>query len=222
MRRIKSILGILLILLSVLGLFLWEWKGREAIMTERVLVAKEEIRKGDGIDSSMFLIKGVSKENLLPGALMPDGLDKLQGKVAAQMISKNDQIIMKYFSEDESYLKEGQSIFVIKPGWIAMRSSSLRKGDLVDIYGSYGGEILGTYKVAYVKDEADREVRNADVEQQRTADTESILERADSTSVIDHIEVITTYSEYKKLVSYASGATESALVIVQRGDRLDT
>jgi hypothetical protein len=222
LRRIKSILGILLILLSVLGLFLWEWKGREAIMTERVLVAREEIRKGAEIDSSMFLIKGVSKENLLPGALMPDQMKRLQGKVAMQLISENDQIIMRYFSDNEFYLKKGQSIFAIKPGWIAMRSSSLRRGDLIDIYGATGGEILGTYKIAYVKDEADREVRNADVELQRAADTESVLERADSTSVIDHIEIITTYSEYEKLVSYVSGTTGSALVIVQRGDQLDT
>lgn len=222
LKHIKFILGILLILISISGLFLWEWRGRETIMMDQVLVAKEAIEKGTKVTSSMFVTKGVSRENKLSGALTPDQVNQFQGKEASQLIAENDQIIMEYFRDDEFYLDKDESIFVIEPTWISMRSSSIRRGDVVDIYGSYGGEILGTFQIAYVKDEAEREVRNADLELQRAANNDNILEREDSTSVIDHIEIITTYSEYEKLVSYVSGTTPATLIIVQRGDRIDT
>ena len=221
MRKMKSVLGILLILLSVLGLLLWEWRGRDAVMTERVLVAKEDIYKGAELDSTMFAIRGIPKENLLPGALLPEQMDLLEGKVSRQLICENDQIVSRYFSGSEFELSEDQSIFVVKQSWIDMRSSSLRRGDRIEIYGSYDGQRLGTYRIAYVKDESDREVRNADAERKKT-DTQSILEREDGTSVIDHIEIIATYSEYEKLVTYAGGSPLPSLVIIQRGDQLDT
>jgi hypothetical protein len=160
----------------------------------------------------------------------------LQGKVASQLIAKNDQIIPDYFSDNEFNLKRNESVFVIRPEWIAMRSSALRRGDIVDIYGTNGLGLLGTFRIAYVKDEAEREVKNAsngsggNVGGNTGSDAGSgsgsgrngdILARTDSTSVIDHIEIITTYQEYEKLtgsIGGADGATPAALIIVQKGE----
>jgi hypothetical protein len=228
MRKLRPILGILLIVLSIAGLFLWEWKGREAIMMEQVLVAGEMIREGVAVNGEMFATKGVSKESLMEGALAPADLRRIQGKVAAQSIMKNGQIAMEYFRDDESYLERGESIFVIDPEWIAMRSSALRKGDLVDIYGDNGLGLLGTFRVAYVKDEADREVKDVGTEVGGPGvgnPKSDILERPDGTSVIDHIEIIATFQEYEELVALVGGTDETvpaALIIVQRGDRIDT
>lgn len=224
MRKLKPILGVVLILLSIAGIFFWELKGREAVMTDQVLVAGEEIQEGTVINGSMFVVKGVPESNLLEGALTPADAAVIQGKVASQFIAKNDQIIMEYFHEDKFYLKGDESIYVIDPGWIAMRSSSLRKGDVVDIYGGGGLGIIGTYRIAYVKDEAEREVKNAGEETSGNMGTD-ILERPDSTSVIDHIEIITTFREYENLINCVNGAdgtTPAALIIVQRGERFDT
>ncbi len=236
MRKWKPILGILLILLSIAGLFFWEWKGREIIMTEQVLVAKEEIRKGAPVTGAMFAVRGVNETGLLEGAITPADADRIRGKVAAQFIAKNGQIIMEYFRDDDFYLERGESIFVIDPDWITMRSSALRRGDVVDIYGSGGLGLLGTFRVAYVKDEAEREVKNAGTEAGTGPGTGiggtgaggaagNLLERPDSTSVIDHIEIITTFQKYEELVNRVSGAdgtTPAALIIVQRGDQIDT
>lgn len=224
MKKIRSILGVLLILLSITGLFLWEWKGREAVMTEQVLVAVKEIRKGTPVKNGMFIEKGVPKANLLKGALTPEEIGLIQGRVASQFIPENSQIIRDYFQDKEFYLKKNESIFVIDPAWISMRSSALRRGDMVDIYGSGGQGLLGTFQVAYVKDASDREVRNAG-EAQPGNHGSDILDRPDSTSVIDHIEIISTFREYEELVDCISGAggtTPAALIIVQRGDRVDT
>lgn len=221
LRKLKTLLGILLILLSLAGLFLWEWKGRETILMEEVLVASEEIKKGTMVSSSMFITRGVQKTNLLDGALTLKDLEHLRGKVSAQLIAKNDQIILDYFRDNEFYLDRNESIFVIEPGWIAMRSSALRRGDMVDIYSSDRFNLLGTYRIAFVKDAAEREVQNAAVETAGKAGNE-ILERTDSSSVIDHIEIISSLSAYEKLRNCVSGATPSALIIVQRGEWSDS
>ena len=86
LKRVRSILGILLILLSIAVLFLWEWKGREIILMQEVLVAREEIQKGTVVNSSMFQIKGVLKDNVLHEALTPEKSNLFQGKIAAQLI----------------------------------------------------------------------------------------------------------------------------------------
>lgn len=235
MKKMRSVLGVLLILLSIAGLFFWEWKGRDAILTEQVLVAKEEIRKGAVVDGAMFEVKGVPKANLLQDALTPTDMGLIQGKVASQLIAKNDQIVPDYFRENEFSLKRNESVFVIRPEWIAMRSSALRRGDIVDIYGTNGLGLLGTFRIAYVKDEAEREVKNAGdgsgsdagsgagsgISGGLGSESRDILDRTDSTSVIDHVEIITTYLEYERLagsVSGAEGATPSALIIVQKGE----
>ena len=221
-KRTKSILGILLIIISLAGLFLWEWRGRDVIMLEQVIVAKTEIQKGTIITDNLFIKKGIPKENKLKGALTPDKVSQLQGKVASQLIAENDQIIKDYFAENEFYLKKNESIFVIQSNWIAMRSSSLRRGDLVDIYGNTGEELLGTFQIAYVKDESDREVKNADGQMQLYTDNDDILERENSTSVIDHIEIISTYNEFIGIEAYVNGEIPAKLILVQRGDQIDT
>ena len=224
LKRFKSILGIMLILLSIGGLFLWEWKGREAILMDEVLVAAEEIQKGTLVDGSMFIVKGVPKENMLEGALTPGDMSILQGKAASQYIPKNNQIVMNYFGNNEFRLKQDESVFVIDPGWIAMRSSALRRGDVVDIYGTNGLGLLGTFRVVYVKDASEREVKDTG-DGDRACAGSDILDRTDSTSVIDHVEIISTFHDYEYLVDCVSGtdgATPAALIIVQRGDRFDT
>lgn len=224
LRKLKPILGILLILLSLGGLIFWELKGREEVMTDQVLVAGKEIQKGTTVSGSMLVAKGVPKSDLLKGALTPADAARIQGKVAAQFIAKNGQIIMEYFRDDEFYLKRDESIFVIDPGWIIMRSSALRRGDVVDIYGNNGLGLIGSYRIAYVKDEAEREVKNAGEETSGNIGTD-ILERPDSTSVIDHIEIISTFKEYESLVNIVNGAegmTPAALIIVQRGEPIDS
>lgn len=223
MRKLKPVLGILLILLSVAGLFLWEWKGRETIMTVEVLVAKEDIRQGDRVSSGMFAAKGIPKANLLEEALTSGDLELIRGKVASQFIAKNGQVLMDYFREDKFRLDGDESVFVIDPGWISMRSSALRRGDIIDIYGSGGLGLLGTFRVAYVKDAAEREVRDAGAETGGSSSGSvgnGILDRPDSTSVIDHIEIISTFREYERLaacITGAGGTTPTALIIVQRG-----
>ena len=223
MRKFRSILGVLLILLSIAGLLFWEVKGREAILMDDILVAEEEIQPGTKVIPAMFCIRQIPENCMLKDAVSPEDAGLLDGKVAAQYIAKNGQIIMKYFREEALCLKKNESVYVIRPEWIAMRSSALRRGDLVDIYGTGGLGNLGTFRVAYVKDVSEREVESAG-ESPGTHEVSSILERPHGTSVIDHIEIISTFKEYQELSDHALGSgglTPAALIIVQRGDFVD-
>jgi len=218
LKRFRSVLGILLILLSLAGLLFWEMRGREMILTETVLVAKQEITKGTIVDQSMFTVKGIPKSNLLENALGPEDMAALQGSMSAQFIARNGQIIPEYFQKKDLYLENDESIFVIRPEWIAMRSSALRRGDIVDLYDDHDIGFLGSYQIAYVKDEAEREVVDAD-ETTGKSTAGGILERTNSTSVIHHIEIITTLKEYERLkasIEGTAGTTPAALIIIQR------
>ena len=108
-------------------------------------------------------------------------------------------------------MKKGESIFSLKPWWIHSRSSSLRKGDLVDIYDSTGKLYCGTFKVAYVKDEEEQEIIDAEGKK-----GEELLERKFSTGVINHVEIIAQLHEYEYLRGLAEEQGMSFL-IVQKG-----
>lgn len=71
---------------------------------------------------------------------------KLKGRICRQNIKANSQIVADFFENTEELIEEGKSIFVIKPSWMDMRSSSLRSGDIVQIYsdtGVYISELSG-------------------------------------------------------------------------------
>lgn len=219
MGKCKMIIGIFLILVSIAGLFSWELKGREAILMDQVLVAKVDIQKGQKVSDNLFLATGVTNENKVDGAMTPRDLGLLQGKVASQLIVKNNQISLKFFQEEYLSLKKNESIYVINSEWIAMRSSSLRRGDQIDIYGEDGRGLIGTFQVAFVKDEAEREVIDAGTKN-GPVKRGGPMDRTNSSSVIHHIEIIATMEQYQALVSSVVGDCATRLLIIQRGDQI--
>ena len=221
MGRVKSIIGILLILLSIGGLLFWELKGREVVLMEPVLVAKEDIAEGKKLRQDMFVTIGVSDENRIDEALSSKDRYKLEGKISSQLIVKNSQVSEKYLRDETFHIGRKESVYVLDAEWIAMRSSSLRRGDTVDIYGEDGRGLIGTFLVAFVKDEAEREVRDTGIDNLETIKGE-LLERTDSSSVIDHIEIIATMDQYLQLISCLSGENSTKLLIIQRGDQFVT
>jgi hypothetical protein len=90
-----------------------------------------------------------------------------------------------------------------------MVSSSLRRGDRLHIYGGAGKEDLGSYTVAFVKDSADREVKNAEV-----LKNDVPLDRESSNYTISRIEIVCTRDDYASLNEYVSLA-DNGLTIVQ-------
>ncbi len=215
-------IGLFLIIASIAGLLYWEMIGRDTVCMDQVLVARNQMEEGTVVTADMFFIQGIPKELVLEGGFHENDISSLDGLVTTQMIAKNSQIISAYFRKDPLVISEAESIFVLKKNWIAMRSSSLRRGDLVAIYGSVAGEYLGEYRVAYVKDESEREIRNADLELKPMSQQGTILNREDSTSIIDHIEIITTFDGFQMIRSYVNEGMGGQLILMQRSDEIGT
>jgi hypothetical protein len=236
--RLKSIIGIILILTAVAGLAYWEIDGRERILTDQVLVARADIYPGQIGSSSLFETIGVTDEQKIKGVLEPSELESIIGQEIKQIIPAKAQISKAYFRTDQHFLKQGESIFVIRSEWISMVSSSIRKKDQIGIYTAKGDLKIGSYQVAFVKDSTVREVTNAYKEPDTLGGAQAQssigensdqtnntlignsyyiepLERAEATSIVDHIEIITTLKGYQKILDITAGETPQKLLIVQ-------
>ncbi len=214
-RNVRPLMGILLITLAVVALWWWENLGREQFIMESVMVAKDNIEKGRVIKESDFIEIRSMSESTVPGAITPKSLYQIKGFVANQYIPKLSQVVPKMFTEKGQILGEGKSIFPIKDIWIDSRSSSLRKGDVIDIFSEEGSVYMGTYPIAYVKDENEQEVVNTE-----NNPSDEILQRHFSSSVIAHVEIIAELEEYKKIRDVAE-EQNIKLLIIQKGESIN-
>jgi hypothetical protein len=214
LNNLKPIIGIVLIMLAVTGLVYWETTGRERILTDPVLVATDTIREGTLVTETHFTVLTVEKNKKIEEAIGPEALGSILGKTTKQTILKNGQVSLSYFREDDIAMVSDQSIFVIPTDWISMRSSTLRRGDLVGLFDSKTMLWIGTYQIAFVKDSNEIEVRNTD-----NREFSPMLERLDATSVISHIEIITELEGYRKIADHVRNNPESSLLIVQQTGR---
>lgn len=213
MKKGRTVMGLLLIAFAIAGMIFWEMKGREAILLDAVIVASETIPRGTIITRDMVSQSGVLPENRIYKVVEWAALPKIIGRAALQDILKNSQISIEYLADDDDfYLHGDKSIFVIKPDWIAMRSSSLRRGDWVDIYAGEELNRIGTYRVAFVKDANETEV--TDGEGQKRS---GLLDRTASNSLISHIEIIADIREYKKITDHVKGEGAGLLLVQSQG-----
>ncbi len=221
MTKLKNILGITLIILAVAGLVYWEMDGRERLLTDAVLVAKQDIPENTLITENMITRIGVTDDSKIKGALGPNALHNLMTKKTKQFIPQNAQLSENFFYADDFYLRPGESIFVIKPEWISMVSSSIRQGDKISLYSEDGMTKIGTFTTAFVKDAAVREVKNSVQEENglaataKTSNKDNLLSRTDATSVVTHIEIIATLMDYKSILQQVSGASPKLIMIIQ-------
>lgn len=209
MSKWKSWIGVILILASVAGLIFWEVQGRKVFLTERVLVAAQEIPAGSVVTGGSFTVASVPAENLVEGALSAEAAASLAGSCVKETIPGNQQIVPSYFIGSDLMLSGGESFYVLPEEWIVMRSSSLRKGDDIELYGATSFQKIGGYRVAFVKDQGEQEV----AELEGGLKTEA-LSRTNSTAQISHIEIVTNLTEYGQIRQAAF--QEQGLLVVQR------
>ena len=220
MKKTKQVIGILLIIVALTALVYWEKDGRDRIMTVKVLVAHEDIMKGDIIKKQMLGVVSTMPETVVAGALKPEEISKALGKEAVQPIAKNQQISGTLFREPEEKTTERLSPYLIKSEWIDSRSSSLRRGDVIDIYSRDGDSYFGEFEIVFVKDSNDKEILDVNIDGTGTArqagQGSEIRNRVSGSGVIDHIEILTELDEYRKIVQFIENK-EDKLLIVQKG-----
>lgn len=210
MNKIRSVIGIVMILIAVGSLFFWESYGREKFLSKEVICTKIDIKRGQVINPGMLKVGNVLPDNAVKGHMKIIETKELVGKVAKFDIPANCQLTNTMVAVKEKFWGKDKSIYVIPREWIAMRSSSLRRGDKIDIYSINPAYKLGTFYIAFVKDDVDREI--VDIEGKEN----DLLKRFSTSGVINHVEIICDKQSYERIRQASQGA-ENNLLIVQGG-----
>lgn len=205
----------MLIIAALAGIIFWETIGREAIIYKEIIVAASDIQEGSIITNNMISTKAFQKDNTISNAITKDKINSILGKKAKHNISQNAQITEDFFYCNEFYLKENESIYVIKPEWIYSMSASIRRGDRVSIYTFEELEKIGTYQVAFVKDNNDREVKTVE------SNSDALLERTDGSSMIHYIEIICDITEYQKILDKTKEESKILIIPEEGGNTND-
>ena len=210
MRSIKLVTGVVLIVAAITGFTFWESHGRDMLYETELAVASGDIKQGELITEKNVETRGIGNDYVMSGAVKAERMADIMGKKAKQYIPKGGQISADFLTdENDIVLKDGESVYCISSDMIGMVSSSLRRGDRVHIYGGAGKEDLGSYTVAFVKDDSDREVKNASELKNDTP-----LARESSNYTISSIEIVCTRDAYSRLSEYVD-TSEKTLTIVQ-------
>lgn len=210
MRSIKLVTGVILIVAAITGFTFWESHGRDMLYETELAVASGDIKQGELITEKNVEARGIGNDYVMSGAVKAERMADIMGKKAKQYIPKGGQISADFLTdENDIVLKDGESVYCISSDMIGMVSSSLRRGDRVHIYGGAGKEDLGSYTVAFVKDDSDREVKNASELKNDTP-----LARESSNYTISSIEIVCTRDAYSRLSEYVD-TSEKTLTIVQ-------
>jgi hypothetical protein len=214
----KTYAGILLLLLAVAGLFFWETAGRDKVLMEEVIVAGRDIQAGAVLQADMLQTARIPKGSSVKGGFPAGAEEVVAGQRTSWPIAEKQQISSGFFTAAEEELQAGEAYFVIPERWIAMRTSALRRGDAVEILPCSGGAMsLGTYKLAFVKDSDEGEVRDLSPAGELLYEPRERQERTDAGSVIDHVEIIATAEAYFMIRAFAENLETPSLVLVQRG-----
>ncbi|MBK5253198.1 MAG: hypothetical protein JJE03_01800 [Peptostreptococcaceae bacterium] len=174
MIRRKKIFGLILIVLSLAGMFVWEVKGRDLVTMEEILVLKENTDKSRIITDEMLVatkVREVSKE-----AIRPKNKDEILGLESVQFIHKAAPLFIEYFEDDElvADAKSNQYVMAIPNNWLLSYPQSLRRGDNAVFY--VDGNKVTSAKVVYAKDGTNKEVVSTDFTRLEGSSTISLVE----------------------------------------------
>ena len=215
-NKLKTALGVILILIAIASLLFWEAEGRDMLLMDKVLVADGDVKKGDELDAARFHTVSVPAGSLVDGAIGPDDLALLSGKEAAVDIVKGAQLSRRYLRGVDEETKPDISFFVIRNEWIHMCTSSLRRGDDVLLVSADGRMVIGLYPVAYVKDSDGREVTDASSGIYSFTGGSGDSERVNSTAPIHHVEIKCGLADYRRILDYCAGKTGAPLMLVRK------
>ncbi|MDD4566037.1 MAG: SAF domain-containing protein [Eubacteriales bacterium] len=209
----KGLIGILLIILTIAGIYTWENYGRQELTYTDVIVFKEDIGDRKIVTRDMLGLLKLERKTLPEGVITEPG--KIIGKETLTFLPSKIPLSEKFFADPELTSGNGKYVFKIPEKWVYSFPQTLRRGDEIYIYlirdtesqSAIGNESRPepdqTYditkpileaKVVYVKDNANREVVNTG------------NNRYDGSATLAQIEIIVTQESYNLLRdSYING-----------------
>ena len=197
MRKLKGLIGIILIIAAIGGIWFWETYGREAWTYEEVIVLQEPAERNTYISVDKLAVMRVETEKIIKGAIQNPNL--VIGKETTQYIPAGAMLVEDYFDAPELVLDDEEYLFSVPSSWLLAHPQSLRRRDTVYVYPVkenvdleelyFGtplptttpeGKPLFSATVAYAKDGSNQEVESVDPA------------RLDGTSSVSLVEIVTT------------------------------
>ena len=197
----KTIIGIILIAVSLAALIFWEAAGRKLCTTTEVLSAGVFLKEGDTINIEEMSSVRLPSEGAAKSWLSPSMASVLEGRICAIDIEAGEPLTEAMFREKNTVLEKGYSIFSIPKDWIASRPAMLRAGDKVTLYSLPSGLQLGSFEIAFTRDSAEQAITGDE------ASSSDVLTRDSSSGIIESVEIICRPQDYFRLyeLSLTSG-----------------
>lgn len=213
--KIKGILGVVIIILAIAGIFLWETYGREALTYTEVVVFRQDVQANQTVSLGLLATMKMPSSQLISDVVLHP--EEILGKETACYIPKGLQLSKKFFQDEEMATGNGRYVFAVPTEWLYFYPQTLRRGDRVYFYAvpASDGEYIKTVnltatagsiipdniddailstRVAYVKDSANREV------------VDVTPDRLDGSAAVSKIEVYINDEQYQLLKSsYEAG-----------------
>ena len=211
----STYIGVVLIILGIAALFLWEAEGRELLLMDSVLTAEADIKAGDSINPGSFRAVSVPSGTLVDGAVTPKTAGLLAGKEAACDIIAGAQLSVRFMREPDEAPRPETSFYIIRNEWIAMCSSSLRRGDAVLITSADGRTEVGRFPVAFVKDGDGREVTDSSSGMYSFTGGGNGEARVNTSAPIHHIEIECELTDYRRILDFCAGKAGAPLMLIR-------
>jgi hypothetical protein len=210
MRR-TTVLGIVLMILSIGLLVVWEAWGRNTILLTPVLAASRDIAAGESMLPGDLSTIYVLPETIMQGALQPEESSRIAGRTVVCPLRGNQQLTAAFFRQEEDLFRSDQSIFPIAGDWIGSMSSAVRPGDVVRLVSASTAAELGSHRVAYILDRNGRAIRVPDTS------AGDLLARYSDQDPVASLEIVCTPEEYIEIFQYQLTAGPRDLIVCMEG-----
>lgn len=235
-NRLKGIIALIIMFLSLTLMYLYLTLGQEAFTTKSVLVSTTDIEKGTVITNEHFTEKKVRDENILSEGIEAGQISDVIGMASTQFIPANSQVLIRFFEKPGIVVTGEKFVYKIPNNWIYAVPSSIRRSDEVLIYEidskidqgidqSFSVTVPNTVPGITIESDIDTEMKNVEVENK----TENVIENA-----VEN-ENLPTYKEDTKhqiimgnkdpiiqtTVIYVKDSANREVVDVDGGKRLD-
>lgn len=130
MNATKRVIGILLIVISLMGMMAWERWGKSEFLYDEVLVLRKNVEKGTIITEKMLTAK---KLNIDEDYLAYEDRKEIVGKQAAAFVHQGVPLFEEYFEEPKLSADEKRGTFVLAltQECILAKPETLSRGDKV-------------------------------------------------------------------------------------------
>ena len=156
----KTVIGIVLIFVSLAGIIGWEMFGRDQIIYDEIVVLNQDVEAYTTITADMLSSRKVYHPS--NEVLRVEVAEQLVGTVSTQFIPKDVELVVRYFEPKNSMISASEYVFSLPVESLLAYPRSLSKGDTV--YLQYREDAVFSSQVLCLKDANGNDITNVNRE----------------------------------------------------------